>query len=392
MATLEIFLITCTIVSITYYVFSLYCTVSFFNKKVEGDDNYLPPISILKPINGIEDGIYDNFLSYCIQDYPAYQVVFGVRDSHDPAIDVVRKVIQTFPQKDIELVICSDQIGINPKINNLNNMYKKAKYDIILMNDSDTRVNGDYLKEVVLPFCDKDTGLVTCVYRANVMNNFTSMMESVSINHDFLPSIMLARKFEDLSYAFGVTIVTKRKILDDIGGFNELSDYLAEDFHLGRKVYEAGYRLRLSNYIVDVVPDNGGIINFFKHQLRWAKTIRSCRPVGYFFSAFFKFGIVSSLAYLILTSCSPTEKGTVQVLPVILFVIFLSVRIISTSIISHKFTKDKKTTLLFLPINDIVSFIIWCASFLGNKITWKGGKFLLKKGGRIEASVDHQGY
>lgn len=307
-----------------------------------------------------------------------------MRDSHDPAIDVVKKVIKAFPQKDIELVICNDSIGINPKINNLNNMYKKAKHDIILTNDCDTRVNGNYLKKIGSPFRDKNVGLVTCVYRANILNNITSMMASLAINHDFLPSIMLARKFEDLSYAFGVTIATKRKVLDDIGGFKELSDYLAEDFHLGKKVFEAGHKLFLSDYIVDVISEKRDFVNFFKHQLRWSRTIKACRPVGYFFSSFFKYGMVSSLAYLLISFCTPTGTNATQALSVILFLAFLSVRIISASIISHKITKDKTTTLLLLPISDIISFIIWCASFLGNKATWRGSKYLLKKGGKIE--------
>jgi len=122
MSILEILLITCIIISISYYVLSFYCTISFFSKKTDIDDNYLPPISILKPLSGIEEGIYENFASYCKQDYPVYQIIFGVRDSDDPAIDVVKKVINAFPQKDIELVICNGGIGINPKINNLNNM------------------------------------------------------------------------------------------------------------------------------------------------------------------------------------------------------------------------------------------------------------------------------
>ena len=384
MTILEILLITFIIISISYYVFSSYCTISFFNKKTDEDDNYLPPISILKPLNGTEDGMYENFTSYCKQDYPAFQVIFGVRDSNDPAIDVVRKVMNAFPQKDIELVICNDGIGINPKINNLNNMYKKAKHDIILTNDSDTRVNSDYLKKVVSPFRDKNVGLVTCVYRENNLNNATSIIESLSINHEFLPSIMVARKIENLSYAFGVTIAVRRDILDNIGGFKELADYLAEDFHLGKKVFEAGHKLFLSDYIVDVTPESRGFVNFFKHQLRWAKTIKACRPIGYFFSSFFKYGIVSSLAYLLINLCPHTGTSSAQALSVILFVTFLSVRIISALIISRKITKNKKTTLLFLPISDIISFIIWCTSFLGNKITWRGSKYLLKKGGKIE--------
>lgn len=376
MTKFEIFLIICIIISIFYYVFSLYCTLSFFNRKLDVDDNYLPPISILKPINGIENGIYENFVSYCNQDYPAYQVVFGLSNSKDPAIDIVRKVMNTFPQKDIKLVICNDGIGANPKVNNLINMYKEAKYDIILTNDSDTRVSNDYLRRVVSPLRDQDIGLVTCVYRENITNNIASIIESISINHDLLPSIMVAQKIENLSYAFGVTIATRRYILDNIGGFEELADYLAEDFHLGEKIYRAGYKLCLSDYIVDVVPEERDFVNFFSHQLRWAKTIRACRPKGYFFSAFFKYGLLSSLAYLLISAFSTFS--------IILFLIFLSVRVISASVISHKYTKDRKLTLLFLPINDIISFVIWCMSFSGTKTTWKGSKFRLKKGGKIE--------
>lgn len=384
MTVFEILLITCVIISISYYVFSFYSTISFFKKETYTDNNYLPPVSILKPINGIEDGIYENFTSYCKQDYSGYQVIFGVRNSNDPAIDVVKKVIDAFPENDIELVICNDSIGINPKINNLNNMYKKAKYNIILTNDSDTRVNGNYLKKVVSPFRDESVGLVTCVYRENNLNNLASMIESLSINHEFLPSIMIAQKVEQLSYAFGVTIAAKRDTLESIGGFKELSNYLAEDFHLGKKVFEAGHKLFLSDYIVDVIPEQRGFVDFFKHQLRWSKTIKTCRPIGYFFAAFFKYGIVPSLAYLFVSFCSSTGISSARVLSVILFVVFLSVRIIAASIISYKYTKDRKTTLLLLPIGDLISFIIWCISFLGNKTTWRGHKFILKKGGKIE--------
>ncbi len=384
MSIFEILIITCIINSILYYAFSFYCTISFFKKQTDIDDNYLQPISILKPLNGIEDGIYENITSYCKQDYPVYQIIFGVRDRDDPAIDVIKRVINAFPHKDIELVICNDDVGINPKINNLNNMYKKAKYNIILTNDCDTRVNGNYLKKVVSPFRDKSIGLVTCVYSENVLNNIISRLESIFINHDFLPSVILAQKFEDLSYAFGVTIATRRETLDYVGGFEELADYLAEDFHIGNKVFEAGYKLFLSDYIVDVIPQERDFSDFFKHQLRWSKTIKACRPIGYFFSAFFKYGIVSSLIYLLICFCLPTGTSSAQILSIVLFVTFLSVRIISASIISRKITRDRKTTLLLLPISDIISFIIWCTSFLGNKTTWRGSKFLLKKGGKIE--------
>ncbi|MFQ5965313.1 MAG: bacteriohopanetetrol glucosamine biosynthesis glycosyltransferase HpnI [Candidatus Scalinduaceae bacterium] len=383
---IEIFLITCIIISISYYVFSLYCTLSFFNKNIDIDDNYLPPVSILKPINGIEDGIHENFISYCKQDYPAYQIIFGTSDYKDPAIDVAKKIINEFPQKDIELVINNDSIGTNPKISNLNNMYKKAKHDIIVISDSDTKVDSDYLKKVISPLNNQDIGLVTCVYRQNIINNPTSMMESLSINHDFFPSVMVAQKLEKLSYAFGATIATKRVILDNIGGLKDFADYLAEDFHLGKKISEAGYKICLSNYIVDVIPEKRKFVNFFKHQLRWAKTIRTCRPAGYFFASFCKYGIVPSLVFLFVNVFSSTEKSSTLILPAILFMSFLSVRIITAYIISLRHTKDQRLILhlLLLPLIDILNFIIWCTSFWGNKISWRGDKFLLKKNGKIE--------
>ena len=377
MIILEIFLIICMTISIFYYIFSLYSTISFFNKKVGKVGNYQPPVSILKPINGIENGIHENFISYCNQDYPDYQIVFGVSDSNDPVINVVRDIMKKFPQRDIELVISNDKIGTNPKINNLNNMYIKAKHDILVTNDSDTKVSEDYLKKVVSPLGNKDIGLVTCVYRENIINHAASIMESISINQDFFTSVMVAQQVEDLSYAFGVTIATRRYVLDMIGGFKELTEYLAEDYHLGKKIFDAGYKLCLSDYIVDVVPAKRNIFDFLMLQLRWAKTIRVCRPTGYFFASFCKYGIIPSLAYLFISGFSP--------LGVILLIAFLSVRIISASIISLKYLKDQNLHLhiLFLLLTDILNFIIWCASYSGNKITWRGGKFILKKGGLI---------
>lgn len=378
MIILEIFFITCISISISYYIFSLYCTWSFFNKETYTDHDYLPAVSILKPINGIGNGIYENFISFCKQDYPLYQIIFGIGDDKDPVIDIVKKIIKKFPQKDIELVICNSSTGTNPKISNLSNMYRRAKYDIIVTNDSDTRVSADYLKRIVSPLSNKSTGLVTCAYRAGTINNTTSIMESITINQDFFPSVMVAQKIENLRYAFGVTIATKRDILEGIGGFKKLADYLAEDFHLGKEISEAGYKLCLSDYMVDIIPEKRNFFDFFTLHLRWAKTIRACRPIGYFFTSFCKYGIVCSLAYL-LTSFFSTFAVT-------LFIAFLSVRIISATIISLKYTKDQKLILhlLFLPLNDILNFIIWCASYSGNKITWRGSKFLLKKGGRIE--------
>ncbi|HHT9155576.1 MAG TPA: bacteriohopanetetrol glucosamine biosynthesis glycosyltransferase HpnI [Candidatus Tripitaka sp. YC43] len=372
------------IASIFYYFLSLYCTRKFFRKGRNASSGFaspllrsgfLPPVTVLKPLNGIEKGLYENLLSHLQQDYPTCQVIFGVRNLDDPAVSVVERLKKELPEKDIELVVSDKIIGSNLKISNLNNMYQRAKYGVIVINDADTRVRPDYLKRVVAPFEDDQVGGTTCLYRTRDSFSFASAIEAFFINGDFLPSVLVAN-YLGMQFGLGATIAVRRKVLDEIGGFVALANYLADDYEIGNRIIMAGYKLHLCDYLVDVVLQEAGLREYLRHNVRWARTIRSCRPSGYFLRIFTR-GTPFSIAFLIVTGFSTWGLT--------LFFVHLFSRVLTSTIIEVVYLKDTKTLshLLLLPVKDFITFIVWCWGFAGNKVVWGKNTFYLLEGGKI---------
>ncbi|MFN3466383.1 MAG: glycosyltransferase, partial [Candidatus Brocadiales bacterium] len=254
---IKLFFALVVIASIFYYFLSLYCTRKFFRngRKVS---SFLPPVTVLKPLNGVENGLYENLRSHLQQDYPTYQVIFGVRNLNDPVVPIVERLRKEFMDKDIELVVSDKIIGSNLKISNLNNMYQRAKYGVIVVNDADTRVRPNYLKRVVAPFEDDHVGGTTCLYKTQDNSSFASAIEAFFINGDFLPSVLVANSL-GMQFGLGATIALRRKVLDKIGGFAALADYLADDYEIGNRIIGAGYKLHLCDYLVDVVLQEAGL-------------------------------------------------------------------------------------------------------------------------------------
>ncbi len=382
---LKLFFALIVVASSFYYFLSLYCTHKFFRgravKKTGGLSSgseaygFLPPATVLKPLNGVEKGLYENLLSHLQQDYPTYQVIFGVRSASDPVVPIVERLKKEFPEKDIELVVSDKTIGSNLKISNLNNMYQRAKYGIIVINDADTRVKPDYLRRVVAPFEDNRVGGTTCLYRTWDNFSFASAIEAFFINGDFLPSVLVANSL-GMNFGLGATIAIRRKVLEEIGGFRPLADYLADDYEIGNKITKAGYKLHLCDYLVDVVLQEAGLMEYLRHNVRWAKTIRSCRPLGYFLRIFTR-GTPFSVAFLLITDFS--FWGWV------LFLLHLISRILTSTIIEVVYLNSTKTLyhILLLPVKDFVTFIVWCWGFVGNKVTWGKNTFYLLEGGKI---------
>jgi ceramide glucosyltransferase len=362
------------IASIFYYFLSLYCVRKFFRGGSKAF-KFLPPVTVLKPLNGIEKGLYENLLSHLQQDYPTYQVIFGVRSVSDPAVPIVERLNKELPEKDIELVISDRTIGSNLKISNLNNMYQRAKHGVIVINDADTRVTPDYLKRVVAPFEDSQVGGTTCLYKTQDNLSFASAVEAFFINGDFLPSVLVANLL-GMNFGLGATIATRRKVLEEIGGFTTLADYLADDYEIGNRILQAGYKLHLSDYLVEVILQEAGLMEYLRHNVRWAKTIRSCRPLGYFLRIFTR-GTPFSVAFLVLTDFSVWGWS--------LFLAHLLSRVLTTTIIEVIYLKDTKTLphILLLPVKDLITFIVWCWGFVGSKITWGKNTFYLLEGGKI---------
>ncbi|MFQ5862371.1 MAG: bacteriohopanetetrol glucosamine biosynthesis glycosyltransferase HpnI [Candidatus Brocadiales bacterium] len=361
-------------ISILYYFFSLYCIMRFFRQK-PGGGNYLPPVTVLKPLNGLEDGIFENLLSHLNQDYPSYQIIFGVNNDSDPVISVVERLRKEFPEKDVEFVISGKAIGPNLKVSNLNNMYDKAKHDVIVINDSDTKVGPDYLRRVVSELKDPSVGGTTCVYKVRNSPGLASAIGTFFVNDNFIPSALVAHTL-GMNFGYGATIVIKKKVLEEIGGFPSLADYIAEDYQIGQRVIDAGYRLHVSNYVVLTALQKYNFWDQIIHLLRWVSTIRVCRPKGYFFRIF-TMGTPFSILFLIISNFSSFS--------VALFFSHLFARYFTTLIINIKYFKEKRGLGYFflLPLLDLAIFVIWCWGLFVHEVAWRGNTFRLREGGMV---------
>ncbi len=361
--------------ALVYYIFALYAAWRFFQDGAS-DRDPLPPVSILKPLKGASPDLYSNLASFCQLDCSVFQIVCGVRDPEDPAIAIVRKLQQDFPQCDITLVIEPSVIGTNYKVSNLHHLMQQVKHDYIVITDSDVSVDPDYLSTIIQPLMSPDVGLVTCVYRAAVIQPFPSLLESLIINTSFTTQVIVASQVEQPAYAFGATIALKRPILEAIGGFAALRDYLADDYYLGFLVARAGYKVRILPTVVETHPDATSLKDLFQHQLRWARTQRNCRPSGHL-GTVVTYGTVWACIGL---TCFWTSSAVA-----LLSGSVIGVRLFTAGIMSVTFLRSRLpvTALLLIPLTDIISFIVWCASLRGNTVQWQEYTFRVQKDGRM---------
>src|SRR5208282_1037201 len=259
----------------------------------------LPPVSIFKPLKGSDPEIWESFCSHCEQEYPQFQLIFGVSDPTDPAIEVVRKLQAKYPNLPIELIVCDRVLGANTKVSNLVQMLPAARHEILLVNDSDIRVPSNYLRKVITPLRDTSVGLVTCLYRGVAGPTLGSRLEALGISTDFVPGVLSARFLEKgLRFGLGSTLAFRRRELEAIGGFETLLDYLADDYELGRRIASTGKKVTLSTATVTTFLPAYTLRQFFRHQLRWSRTIRDARRWGYA-GLLFTFGLPWALVTLL---------------------------------------------------------------------------------------------
>jgi ceramide glucosyltransferase len=358
-----------------YGLISLYCAMNFLSRK-KSPAEYLPPVTILKPVKGMDAESFANFSSFCEQDYPLYQIVFAVASGDDPAIPVINDIIRRYPEVDIDLVVDGRIYGANYKVCNLINAYTRAKYDILIVCDSDIRVDSLYLRQVCAHFSDPGVGLVTSLYRSREIRGVTTALEALGFTSEMVPNVMVALKLEGLSFALGASMAVRREALEKIGGFRALVDYLADDYQLGNMVYRAGYRLALSGHFVESVMKRESLQGILSRQLRWARTMRVSRPGGYFAS-----GVTQPvpLALLALVVSGFSAAGWQAVL-------LLSLVRISVAVsYSRLFVRDYLIPryLWLLPVRDLLAFSTWALSFLGSRVVWRGTVFRLLPGGKI---------
>lgn len=358
-----------------YGLLSLVCARRFFSRKIAAD-GYHPPVTILKPVKGVDAESFENFASLCQQDYPQYQMIFAVAAPDDPVIPVIRRLMATYPAVDIELVVDGRIYGPNYKVCNLINALPKAKYDLLIVCDSDIRVGPRYLREVTALFADPSVGLVSSLYRSPGVGTVPTALEAMGFTTEMIPNVMVALQLEGLTFALGASMAVRREALQKIGGFSALVAYLADDYQLGNMVYRAGYRLELSGYYVESVMKCESLRGILSRQLRWARTMRASRPGGYLASGITQ-PVPAAVLALLVSGFSVSGWAACALLG-------LS-RLCCGLVFSRLFVCDAlfPRYLWLLPVRDILAFGTWALSFLGNRVVWRSHVFRVLPGGTI---------
>jgi len=332
-----------------------------------------PAISVLKPLYGDELGLHENLLSFVDQDYPAMQIVFGVRSSTDGALPIVRRVIAERPERDIALVIDSRVSGRNLKVANLVNMLPAAKHNLLVFADSDMRVGRDYLATVTAPLSDPAIGLVTCLYKGWPTGGIWSWLGALHINFSFLPGALLGEAIGAGGGCFGATIALRRAVLERIGGLAVVRDELADDYRIGTAVREAGFATALSPYLVETSVSEKNLKCLWRHELRWARTVRLMAPVG-FAGSIVTHTVAFSLIAALFCGFNSTSLGFLA--------ISCALRWASAGAIA-RILKLPSAGLWLLPLRDLLSFAIFIGSFFGRSVSWRDQLFRIEPSGVI---------
>ncbi len=373
----------CAAIGTGYQLFQFFAAARFFRRARRAalawrGDFPLPPVTVLKPLKGPGVDLYANLASFCTQDYPDYQIVFGVADPADPAVAIVRQIRRDFPACDIALSI-GDMPGANRKVANLRHMMEHARHDVLVMSDADIRVRPDYLRSMVAPLAaprgDRRLALTTCLYRGVGRFGLASLVESLFINTDFIPMVLTAQSVQRFRYAFGASIAVTREALDRIGGFGALADYLADDYLLGNRVAKAGYHLVLLPYVVETVLDSATLGDVWRHQLRWARTYRSQQPVGWFFSV---------VTHAVLWGVAAVAATGGSMLGWTVLLAAVGARIFSLAAIMRLLgERDTPRHLWLVPPKDLISSTVWLTAFLGRRVNWGGELLRVQRDGRM---------
>ena len=331
-----------------------------------------PPVTILKPLCGAEPELYECLRSFCDQAYPGFQIVFGVRDGNDPAVQVVGRLRAEFPAADLAVAIDRRQHGSNRKISNLINMMALARHEYLVIADSDILVDRDYLAKVVEPLVDAKVGIVTCLYRGSARSEFWSLLGSMFIDEWFMPSVCVAAMAGSRSFAFGATIAIRRQVLARVGGFEAIANQLADDFRIGELTRRLGLRTVLSEVVVETCVHERTLSDLLRHELRWLRTIRAVRPAGYSLS-FITFGLPMAALGALLSGGARPAMILLGVTALARLMLHIAVRK-PNSALRH---------LLMLPLRDALGLALWVWGFAGRSVHWRNDPYRVVRDGSV---------
>jgi ceramide glucosyltransferase len=341
-----------------------------------------PPVTLLKPLCGMEPDLYLNLRSFCLQDYPDYQIVFGVRDAADPAIAHVRRLMSEFPALPMELVVNDAQHGSNRKVSNLMNMLPCARHDVLIIADSDTRVRADYLEAVTRGLLDREVGMVTCIYRCIPWGGLWSRLGSMYVNDWYMPSVLLAWLFGHRGYASGQTMALRRDTLEAVGGLQSVANQLADDYRLAESVRRIGQRVVLSGYLLETVQSEPTAADLMDHELRWMRTIRVLAGRSY------NLLFVSFTLPLLATGAAlaATEPRLARPL-IVLVALTLACRLGLSWLARLRQPRFSLNDLWLLPVRDLLLCWIWGRALFTSRVSWRGSEYQVDRQGVLRAEV-----
>jgi|SRR5919109_628000 ceramide glucosyltransferase len=359
---------------LVYYILAIITAFRFFGRKqTRTAVDYAPPASLLKPVRGVDFGSYENFISFCKQDYPEYEILFAVNDESDPAAPLIRKIMAEFPQRRIRLFTSAEDLGANRKVNKLAMLTREAQHDVLVLTDGDVRVDPGYLRKVVAPLGDKTVGAVTSFYRAIAQDNLGATLEAIGATSDFFAGVLMARWKEGIRFALGASIATTKDWVRKMGGFEAIVDTLADDYELGLRIAKAGGEIVLSQEPVWTMYPAQSFRGFWNHQLRWARTVRLCRPLSYL-GLLFTQGLPWTLLAILVAS-APWIAGSY-------FAAYVVLRLGMAWTVGVWGVRDDvlRRNLWLVPIRDAVHFFVWLASYGSNRIRWGSVEYAIRSG------------
>ena len=362
--------------SLVYCVLIVVATRRFLSTILPTPGNK-PPISVLKPLCGHDDGLEENLRSFMTQDYPEYEVLFGVHRPDDPAVAVAEKIISEFSGRiSSRLVITGESPIPNAKAFSLNRMVREAHYGVLVMSDSDVRVTPSLLSHLAQELQDDHVGLISCPYRAVPGKSLWSRLEAIGMNTELLGGVMVARMIEGMRFALGCTVAVRRNVLEDMGGFSYLQEFLAEDFVIGQRTAELGHGVLFSSYIIEHSIGSQNMMPNLGHRMRWARSTRRSRPLGYWGQIF-----TYPLPLALLLCAAYPAAWPVLFLTMVLRV--AAARATARDIVHDPVTQKQ---WWLLPVQDVIGFFIWISGFVGDKIVWRDRKCTVLRDGRLHVN------
>ncbi len=357
-----------------YYLIAIYSSWRYFNQPLQTPDpDFHPPVSNLKPIRGLDPEAYENLASFCRQDYPDYEIVFCIDSDDEAVISVIDRLKTSFPERRIRVLYGSGRVATNDKVAKLARLVDEAAHEVVVISDSDVRVQPDYLRQVTAPLRDPKIGAVTCFYTPTAINTFTDHLQTAGMTSDFYAGVLVAWQLDGIKFALGTTIATTRAKLAGFGGYASIENQPADDLLVGRLIAEQGYEVVLLPYVIETVPDYHSMRALILKRLRWLVVMRHVRPSGHL--------------GLLLTQGLPWSIAAVLVHPSAAVALaylgtYCCLRVAMTWMIGIHGLKQPRfwKQMPLIPLWDALAFLIWLASFLRKSIRWRGADYYIREG------------